>query len=106
MEAVVSSLRVGLELLDGGGGPARADPVHRGRDSLAEPGLDCPYFAVDLEQDRLHALVHGGLRRPDAAVGGVTRCLQLGAGFRRAAVSHRGEATGQEAEGEEPAAAT
>lgn len=91
MEAVVSSLSVGLELLDGGGGgPVRADPVHRGRDSLTEPGLDGPYFAVYLEQDGLHILIHGGLRRPDACVGGVTRCLQLGAGFRRAAVSHRG----------------
>lgn len=29
VEAVVSSLSVGLELLDGGGGgPVRADPVH------------------------------------------------------------------------------
>lgn len=88
VEAVVSSLSVGLKLLDGGGGgPVRADPVHRGRHSLAEPGLDGPYFTVDLEQYRLHALIDGGL---DGSVSGVARCLQLGAGFRRAAVSHRG----------------
>lgn len=91
VEAVVSSLSVGLELLDGGGGgPVWADPVHRGRDSLAEPGLDGPYFAVDLEEDGLHVLIHGRLRRPDARVRGVTRWLRLGAGFQRAAVSHRG----------------
>lgn len=40
---VISSLSVCLELLDSsGGGPARADPVHRGRDSLAEPRLNGP----------------------------------------------------------------
>lgn len=90
---VVSSLSVGLELLDGGGGgPARADPVHRGRDSLAEPRLDGPYLAEDLEQDRLHALVHAALRRQDAVR---TRRLHLGAGVRGAAVSHRGATDGR-----------
>lgn len=84
---VISSLSVGLELLDGGGGgSAGADPVHRGRHSLAEPRLDGPYLPEDLEQHRLHALVHAAaaaaLCRRLGAVG--PRTLYLGG----AAVSH------------------
>uniref|UniRef100_A0A3Q3KXV9 Uncharacterized protein n=1 Tax=Labrus bergylta TaxID=56723 RepID=A0A3Q3KXV9_9LABR len=96
---VVSSLSVGLELLDsGGGGCARADPVHRGRHSLAEPGLDGPHLPEDLEQHGLHALVHAALRRRHA-VG--TRSLDLSsARLGRSAVGHcrRGE---EERRGEE-----
>lgn len=59
---VVSSLRIDLKLLDSsGGGSAGADPVHRGRHSLAEPRLDGPNLAENLEQHRLHAVVHADL---------------------------------------------
>lgn len=77
MKPVISSLSVGLKLLDSsGGGPSRADPVHRGRDSLAEPRLDGPYLAEYLEKYRLHALVYATVRRHDAVR---TRCLYLSA---------------------------
>lgn len=99
---VISSLSVGLKLLDsGGGGPAWADPVHRGRDSLAEPRLDGPYFAEYLEQHRLHALVYVTVRRHDAFR---TQCLCLCAWLGGAAVSHWATVDGrQETGGEEPA---
>lgn len=98
---VISSLSVGLKLLDsGGGGSAWADPVHRGRDSLAEPGLDGPYLPEDLEKYRLHALVYATLRRNDAVR---TRCLYLCARLGGAAVSHWATADGsRETRGEQP----
>lgn len=81
VEAVVSSLRVGLELLHGGrGGSAGVHPVHRGRHPLAEPRLDGPNLAKDLEQDR----PGGAPVRWDAVW-----YLQLGARIGVSAVSHR-----------------
>ena len=88
---VIPSLSVDLKLLDsGGGGSAWADPVHGGRDSLAEARLDGPYLTEDLEQYGLHALVYAALRR----------CLWLRLGG--AAVSHWATADGWTG-GEEPA---
>lgn len=86
VKPVISSLSVSLKLLDSGcGGSARADPVHRGRDSLAEPRLYGPNLAEDLEQYGLHALVYATLWRDD---GVRTWCLDLCAGLGGAAVSH------------------
>ena len=92
---VVSSLSVGLKLLDSGGcaGSARADLVHRGRDSLAEPRLDGPQLPKDLEKHRLHTLVDTALRGL-VAVG--KRCLRLCAGLCGAAVSHGRRRTGEQ----------
>lgn len=65
--AVVPSLGVALELFDGSsGGSAGADLVNRGRDSLAEAGLNGPDLAENLKQHRPHALVHTKLGRWDA----------------------------------------
>lgn len=96
---VVSSLSVGLELLhSGGGGSTGADPVHRGRDPLAEPRLDGPYLAEDLEEHRLHALVYAARRWHDAVrTWRLYLCVLRGG----AAVSHGGgrETGGRQEEG-------
>lgn len=67
--SVVSSLSIGLEFLhSGGGGSARADPVHRGRHPLSEPRLHRPHLPEDLEQHRLRALFHAAVGRRDAVL--------------------------------------
>lgn len=86
MIPVISSLSVGLELLhSSGGGPAGADLIHRGWDSLSEPRLNGPELPEDLKQHRFHALVHPSGRQD--VVG--TRGLGVRAGLWEAAVSHR-----------------
>uniref|UniRef100_A0A8C7X8T0 Uncharacterized protein n=1 Tax=Oryzias sinensis TaxID=183150 RepID=A0A8C7X8T0_9TELE len=60
---VVSSLSIGLELLHSGGGSSTgADAVHRGGHPLSDTRLHGPHLPKDLEQDRLHALVHADVR--------------------------------------------
>uniref|UniRef100_A0A3Q2GC74 Uncharacterized protein n=1 Tax=Cyprinodon variegatus TaxID=28743 RepID=A0A3Q2GC74_CYPVA len=84
--AVVPSLGIGLELLDGrSGSSAGAHLVNRGRDSLTEPALDGPDLTEDLKQHRPHALVHAD----------TFRGLGLGARLGWDAVSHGREKEGR-----------
>lgn len=84
---IISSLSVGLKLLDSGvGSSARADSVHWSRDALAKPRLDGPNLPEDLEKHRLHALVHATRWRQDVYT--IFRCLQLSARFGGAAMGH------------------